>query len=110
MKPNTPTQVANLQQAPAVEDTENVWKSVHTIDSSSLETLVDACDDSKRAKIIHSDTRGCSCMLHLCSLSSSSLGILRGSNSGVDLLAVLPPYTRGRSTVAATLTGADTDN
>ena len=49
-------------------------------------------------------------MIHLCSLSSGSLGILSRSDSGVDLLAILPPDTRGRSTVAATDARANTDD
>lgn len=42
--------------------------------------------------------------------SGSGLGLLCCHNSGVDLLSILPPDARGRSAVAAALTGANADN
>ena len=46
----------------------------------------------------------------LCSSCSRCLGLLGRSDSRVDLLAILPPDTRRGRTVAAALTGADTDD
>ena len=70
---------------------------------------LEARNDSKRVGIIHSETA--SCIIHLCSLSTRRcLGILGSCDSGVDLLAILPPDARRRSTVATALTRADTDD
>ena len=70
-----------------------------------------AGNDSKRVEIIHSETRRCLCMIHLCSLSTRRcLGILSSCDSGVDLLAILPPNSGRRCTVATAFARADTDD